>query len=257
MALLDGKVIIILGASNSQSMGAATARKCIAEGATVVIAARNEAKVKSVAESLHCLGVTCDITQDADIQALAQTALDRFGHLDAAINFAGVEAGGAIAELDRETILHSANVHLAGTALFIRFMASAMGERGGAIVTTSSQTALLAPPGLAAYAGAKAGADHIVRIAANEYGHSNIRINAIAPGFTPTAMTETYLQVPSIEPAFLKELAMPRLPTAEDIACTAAWLCSDECFITGDILDLSGGQTLNRIPTPAEMMGEG
>ena len=50
---------------------------------------------------------------------------------------------------------------------------------------------------------------------------------------------------------------MPRLPTAEDIACTAAWLCSDECFITGDILDLSGGQTLNRIPTPAEMMGEG
>ena len=132
-----------------------------------------------------------------------------------------------------------------------------MGERGGAIVTTSSQTALLAPPGLAAYAGAKAGADHIVRIAANEYGHSNIRINAIAPGFTPTAMTETYLQVPSIEPAFLKELAMPRLPTAEDIACTAAWLCSDECFITGDILDLSGGQTLNRIPTPAEMMGEG
>ena len=69
-------------------------------------------------------------------------------------------------------------------------------------------------------------------------------------------MTEGYLQVPTIEPAFLKELALPRLPSTEDIANAAVWLASDQCFVTGDVLDVSGGQTLNRIPTVAEMMAE-
>ena len=256
MALLAGKVVVILGASDSRGMGAATARRCLEEGAKVIIAARSAEKVAAVAETLGCIDARCDITQDNDLQQLTQMALSEYGQLNVAINFAGIEAGGSIAELDRETLLNSANVHFAGTALFIRFMAAAMGDTGGSIITTSSQTALLAAPGLAAYAGAKAGADHVMRIAANEYGKANIRVNAIAPGFTPTGMTEGYLQVPTIEPAFLKELALPRLPSTEDIANAAVWLASDQCFVTGDVLDVSGGQTLNRIPTVAEMMAE-
>jgi len=250
MALLAGKVVVVLGASDSRGMGAATARRCLEEGAKVIIAARSAEKVAAVAETLGCIDARCDITQDNDLQQLTQMALSEYGQLNVAINFAGIEAGGSIAELDRETLLNSANVHFAGTA------PAAMGDTGGSIITTSSQTALLAAPGLAAYAGAKAGADHVMRIAANEYGKANIRVNAIAPGFTPTGMTEGYLQVPTIEPAFLKELALPRLPSTEDIANAAVWLASDQCFVTGDVLDVSGGQTLNRIPTVAEMMAE-
>ena len=255
MGMLTGKAAVILGASNASSMGAAAARRCIEEGAEVLIASRSEDKVRDLAKDLNCPWVRCDIASDEDLKNLAQAALDHFGRLDVAMNFAGIEASGPIAELERDLLLDSANVHLAGTAMFIRFLAEPMRERGGALITTSSQTALLAPPGLAAYAAAKAGADHLVRIAANEYGADNIRINSIAPGFTPTEMTAAYLQVPTIEPAFLKELALPRLPTVEDIAAAAVWMASDQCFATGVVLDLSGGQVLNRIPTPAEMMG--
>lgn len=257
MGMLTGKVAVILGASDPRSMGAAAARKCLAEGARVIVASRNPDKVKSLADDLQCTGVACDIRNDDDLRSLAQAAVDTFGGLDIAMNFAGIESGGAVAELSRAQILESADVHLAGTVMFIRFMAEKMPQTGGSIVTISSQTAILAPPGLAAYAGAKAGADQALRIAANEYGSRNIRINAVAPGFTPTAMTEGYLQMPTIEPAFLKELALPRLPTAEDIANAAVWLASDECFATGVVLDVSGGQTLRRIPTPEEMMGKG
>lgn len=256
MKMLDGKVAVVLGASDRRSMGAATALMLLQQGAKVVIAARSGDKVADVANALDCVGMSCDITSDTDLQALAQFAIDTYGALDIAVNFAGVEAAGSVAELSRETLLASANVHFAGTAMFIRFMAEKMAPKGGSIITTSSQTAILAPKGMAAYAGAKAGADQVVRIAANEYGKANIRVNAVAPGFTATAMTEGYLQVPTIEPAFLKELALPRLPSVDDIASAVTWLASDGCFITGDVLDLSGGQTLNRIPTPEEMMGK-
>ncbi|EED34798.1 short-chain dehydrogenase/reductase SDR [Luminiphilus syltensis NOR5-1B] len=256
MGLLEGKVVVVLGASDERSMGAAAARYCLESGAQVVVASRSGEKVAALAKNLGCAAFTCDITSDEQLEGLASFAVEQFGQLDVALNFAGVEAGGAIAELTRDAVMHSADVHLAGTVMFIRFMAEKMSD-GGAIVTTSSQTALLAPPGLAAYAGAKAGADHVVRIAANEYGARGIRVNAVAPGFTPSAMTEAYLQMPTVEKAFKKEIALPRLASVLDIAKAAAWLASDDCFATGVVLDVSAGQTLRRIPTVDEMMGEG
>ncbi len=120
-------------------------------------------------------------------------------------------------------------------------------------VPGSSQTALLGQPGLAAYAGTKSGADHIVRIAAVEYGVQNIRINSLSPGFTPSAMTAGFLAMPAIEQAFINEIPLGRLPTTDDMANAALWLLSDESFMTGRVLDISGGQTLRRIPTATEM----
>jgi NAD(P)-dependent dehydrogenase (short-subunit alcohol dehydrogenase family) len=255
MALLSGKITIVLGASDERSMGAAAARKAQAEGATVIIASRNEEKVSALAKALHCEGVRCDITRDDDLAALAAFAQERHGRLDVALNFTGIEASAPITEMTREMLLQSADVHFAGTAMFIRFMANAMTD-GGAIVTTSSQLAQLPAPGQAAYGGAKAAGDHVVRIAANELGARNIRVNSIAPGFTPSAMTEAYLAVPSIAAAFKREMALPRFGTVEDMANAACWLASEQCFATGVVLDLSAGQTLRRIPTYDEMMGQ-
>jgi NAD(P)-dependent dehydrogenase (short-subunit alcohol dehydrogenase family) len=251
---LEGKVVIILGASDERSMGAATARRCQAEGAKLLLAARRLDKVTAVAESIGAVAVACDITQENQLAALADKAVELYGRLDAAINFSGIDTASAIADVTQDVLQQSANVHFVGTTLFIKHMAARMTE-GGSIITTSSQTAILAPPGLAAYAGSKSGADHVVRIAAVEYGPQQIRVNAIAPGFTPSAMTAGYLTVPTIEPAFLREIPLGRLPTAEDMANAALWLASDEAFITGQIVDLSGGQTLRRIPTAEEMSG--
>lgn len=251
---LEGKVIIILGASDERSMGVATARRLQQEGAQLVLAARRAEKVEAIARGLGAIGMGCDITDEAQLAALADAALEHYGRLDGAVNYAGVNSGAAIAEVTREMLQECCEVHLIGTALFIKQMAARMAQ-GGSLVTASSQTALLAPPGLAAYSGTKKGADQIVRVAAVEYGPRNIRVNSLSPGFTPSAMTADYLQVPSIEQAFLREIPLGRLPTAQDMANAALWLLSDESFITGQVVDLSGGQTLRRIPTADEMAG--
>ncbi len=249
---LEGKVIVILGASDERSMGAATARRCQAEGAKLVLAARRLDRVQAIADSLGALAIGCDITDEQQLAALADAAVTHYGKLDGAINFAGIETSSAIADISREVLQQNCEVHLIGTTLFIKHMAARMSD-GGSVVTTSSQTALLAPPGLAAYAGTKAGADHIVRIAAVEYGGQNIRVNSLSPGFTPSAMTEGFLAMPNIRQAFLNEIPMGKLPSTEDMANAALWLLSDESFMTGRMLDISGGQTLRRVPTATEM----
>jgi len=198
------------------------------------------------------LAIGCDITDEQQLAALADAAVTHYGKLDGAINFAGIETSSAIADISREVLQQNCEVHLIGTTLFIKHMAARMSD-GGSVVTTSSQTALLAPPGLAAYAGTKAGADHIVRIAAVEYGGQNIRVNSLSPGFTPSAMTEGFLAMPNIRQAFLNEIPMGKLPSTEDMANAALWLLSDESFMTGRMLDISGGQTLRRVPTATEM----
>jgi len=145
-------------------------------------------------------------------------------------------------------------VHLIGTALFLKHMAGKM-TAGGSLITTSSLTAIVAPAGLAAYAGSKRGADQIVRIAAGELGERGIRVNAIAPGFTRSAMTEGYFAIPTLEKAFLREIPLGRLSTVEDIAHAALWLASDDSrSTTGQTIDVTAGQSLRRTPSGAEMM---
>ena len=224
-------------------MGAATAHRCHAEGAKLVLAARRLDKVQAIADSIGAVAVGCDITDEAQLAALADAAVAHYGKLDGAINFAGIETSSSIADISREVLQQNCDVHLIGTTLFIKHMTARMTD-GGSVVTTSSQTALLAPPGLAAYAGTKSGADHIVRIAAVEYGGQKIRVNSLSPGF---------LAMPAIEQAFINEIPLGKLPSTDDMANAALWLLSDECFMTGRLLDISGGQTLRRIPTAAEM----
>lgn len=251
MARLEGKVAVILGASNAQSMGAATARRFAEEGAKLVLAARRQDAVEAVARGLGAVTVACDITSEADLAALAKTALDNFGRLDIAVNYAGVESGGPLIETSAETFRQAADVHFVGTALFIKQMALAM-AKGGSIITASSLTVLVQAPGLSAYAGSKGGADALVRVAANELGERKIRINSIAPGFTRSAMTEGYFAVEAMTRAFLKEMPLGRFSTVEDIANTALWLASDEAFVTGQLIDVTAGQSLRRTPRPDE-----
>jgi NAD(P)-dependent dehydrogenase (short-subunit alcohol dehydrogenase family) len=253
MGRLDGKVVVILGASDERSMGAATARRFAKEGAKLVLAARRLDKLEAIAAEVKGVAVACDITQEADLERLANTAVQKFGKLDVAINFAGVNLAGALAEVTRESLLQSCEVHLIGTALFFKHMGAKLSD-GGAMITTSSLTARVAPPGLAAYAAAKRGVDHMVRIAAVEYGPRGIRVNSIAPGFTRSAMTEGYFALPTLEGAFLREIPLGRLVTVNDIANAALWLASDEAFITGQVIDITGGQSLRRTPTNEEMM---
>lgn len=253
MGRLEGKVAVILGASNAESMGAATARRFAQEGARLVLAARRKEAVEAVARDVGAVAVACDITVEDDLVALAKTAVDHFGRLDIAVNYAGVESGGPLIETSAETFRQAADVHFVGTALFIKQMALAMAQ-GGSIITASSLTVLVQAPGLSAYAGSKGGADALVRVAANELGERNIRVNAIAPGFTKSAMTAGYFGAEAVTRAFLKEIPLGRFATVDDIANSALWLASDEALVTGQVIDVTAGQSLRRTPRPDEFV---
>jgi NAD(P)-dependent dehydrogenase (short-subunit alcohol dehydrogenase family) len=250
---MNGKNIIILGASSQSGMGAATARLLVQHGATVVLASRQLEKVEAVAAEIGAKAVAADITDTASLVALASQTAEELGGIDGAINFAGINSSAPILQIEEQALMEAARVHFVGTAMFIKAMATAM-PRGGSIVTTSTLTALLAPPGLAAYAASKKAADQVVRIAANELGAMGIRVNSIAPGFMRSEMTEAYFSFPKVQSAFETEIPLGRLGTVDDVAGAALWLLSDlSRSTTGQVIDVTSGQSLRRTPRADEM----
>ncbi|MBI1181940.1 MAG: SDR family oxidoreductase [Alphaproteobacteria bacterium] len=248
MARMDGKVVVVMGASGQGSMGQATARRFAREGAKVVIAARRAEPLEALAQEIGALAVPCDIAQEAQLADLATAALDTYGRLDAAVNFAGINVSSPVADIDAAKLKDAIDIQFTGAILFIKHMAAAMKD-GGSIVMTSSLTATLAPAGMTAYAGTKAGVDHVVKIAATEYGKRNIRINAITPGLVYSEMTAPIIDgAPVVAQTFLKETRLPRLGTVDDIANAALWLASDEAFVTGINLQVNGGAQLGKFP---------
>jgi NAD(P)-dependent dehydrogenase (short-subunit alcohol dehydrogenase family) len=247
MNRFDGKVAIVLGASDRDSMGGAIARRLASEGARVIVAARRLDRCRELASEIQGESKSCDIKSSEQIASLADYAIERFGNLDIAVNCVGEAVMGYIAETDEETLRHATELHYIGPFLFIKEMARRM-EHGGSIVTLSSITATLTFPNHAAYMGAKAGTDHLVRIAACEYGPRGIKVNSVSPGFTESPMTRAFLQIEGVREAFEAEIPLGRLNTVEDVASTVAWLCSDEAYLTGQNLHPSGGNTLKRLP---------
>jgi NAD(P)-dependent dehydrogenase (short-subunit alcohol dehydrogenase family) len=112
-------------------------------------------------------------------------------------------------------------------------------EHGGSIIQISSATATILHSDHAAYMGTKAGIDHVVRCVANVFGARGIRANSISPGLTITPMTAAGM-VAGVEEAFLPGYPLGRIGTSDDIAAAAAWLASDECFMTGQNLQVNG-----------------
>lgn len=252
MGRLDGKVAVIIGASGEGSMGQATARRFAQEGAKVVVAARRADRLEALASEIGGTACACDISDEDQLAALARTATDTYGRLDIAVNFAGINVSSPIAEISAEALKDAIDIQFTGAILFMKHMAGAMAE-GGSIIMTSSLTATLAPAGMTAYAGTKAGVDLVVKIAALEYGKQDIRVNAITPGFVKTEMTTGIIDAaPAVPKAFERETRLPRLGTVEDIANAALWLASDEAFLTGQNLQVNGGADLGKFPTPAD-----
>ena len=259
MGRLDGKVAVIIGASGAGSMGQQTARRMAEEGAKVVVAARRKEPLDALATDIGATAIACDISDEAQVAAVAKCAVDTYGGLDIAVNFAGINVQGAIGEIDAEQMKDAIDIHFVGSVLFLKHMGNTMaGNGGGSIITASTLTATLGSPGMAAYAGTKAGVDNIVRIAATEYGKLNVRVNSITPGLVRSEMTEgVFAGMPAIAKAFENETRMPRLGTIDDIANTCVFLGSDEAFITGQNIQVNGGADIGHAPTPGDFAAAG
>ncbi len=246
----SGRRALVLGASSPGGIGEAVARRLSRDGYSLIIAGRRRETLDALAGDLGGFGVTCDVTDEASIARLFEEA----GPLDVAVNVAGTTDVGSIAKIKRERIEAQLAIHVTGNLLFMKHALGRMGE-GGSIVLFSSLTARVPGTGLAAYAGAKAALEHIVRIAALEFGPRKIRVNAVAPGFTRTPMTETFLADERIAAIYAGETALGALTRPEQVASAVAWLASEDCFMTGETLAVSGGAQLLRLPTGAELRG--
>ncbi|MBB4632395.1 SDR family oxidoreductase [Sphingosinicella soli] len=252
MGMLDGKVAVVIGAAGRDNMGQVIARRFAGEGAKVVVAGRDEAALAEIAEEIGGIGVRCDITSESDLAALADAAVERFGHLDIALNATGWGLLKPFLETSKEELERIAALQFTGPILFYQAMLRRMRD-GGSIIQISSATASIMLEDHAAYMGTKAGTDHVIRCVANEFGRRGIRANSIAPGFTPTPMTARASRNQAILDSFAKEYPLGRVGTSDDIADAAVWVASDHCFMTGQVLQINGGLTLRRNPTNAEI----
>jgi len=244
--LLDGRVAIVTGAS--RGIGAASARAFAAAGATVVLAARTADAIETVAGEINASGgtalaVATDVIDPESVERLVERTVTTFGRLDLAFNNAGAgHMPKPLAEISFEDFEAGLKANLYGAFLGMKFEIPAMlAAGGGAIVNMSSTAGLQGAPGMGAYAAAKHGVVALTKSAALDYGRSNIRVNALAPG---PIVNEQMRRLPEDR---LQQIArfipLGRLGQVEEVARAAVWLCSDDAsFITGAVLSIDGGR---------------
>ncbi len=251
---LAGKTSIVLGAAGRGNMGQTIARRFADEGAKVVVAGRHEDELARFSSEIGGAYALCDITVRGDVNRLVEKCVSSFGGVDIAVNATGwgfVKRFEKTSEDELDKILA---LQFKGPFFLFQAVAPAMAERGGgSIIQISSATATVMLNHHAAYMGSKAGADHVVRCVAYEYGKFGVRANSISPGFTKTPMTEAAADMPGMEEAFAREYPLGRIGTSEDVAAAAVFLASPECFMTGQNLQVNGGLTLRRNPTQEEI----
>lgn len=252
MGVLEGKAAIVLGAAGRDNMGQHIAARFARDGAKVVVAGRHMDELKRFAAEIGGAACACDITRRSDIEALAAFTRRHYGHIDIAVNATGWGLLKPFLETTEDELVAMMDLQFKGPFQFLQVMAGAM-DRGGSLIQISSATATIMLNDHAAYMGTKAGIDHVVRCVANEFGNRGIRANSISPGLTDTPMTAAAKATPGLFDAFVACYPLGRVGTSDDIAAAAAWLCSDECFITGQNLQVNGGLTLRRNPTREEI----
>jgi glucose 1-dehydrogenase len=249
MTRLTGKCAIVTGAANG--IGLACARRLAADGAAVALADINAELGEAAAtrlreEGRRAIFVRTDVTQRAAIEALVERAVTEFGQLDIMLNNAGVALTASILEMSDEIFdkVLSTNLRSAfiGTQLAARRMVEA--KRGGVIINMSSVNALLAIPGLAAYACSKGALNQLTKVAAIELAAHKIRVVAIGPG---TILTDLAKQAVMGDDAarrkILSRTPLGRAGEPEEVAAVASFLASDDAsYITGQTIYPDGGR---------------
>lgn len=251
MGRLEGKKAVVLGAASADNMGQAIARTFAREGAEVLVAGRKEEPLRALSDEIGGRYALCDITRRDQVRALADTAVSAMGRVDAAINCTGWGLLKPFTELTEDELDGIVALQFKGVHHFLQaFIETMMAQQpsGGSLISLSSATTKAVVSNHAAYIGTKAGSEALIRCVANDYGQYGIRANTISPAFTESPMTAQSFAMPGLVDAFLPRYPLGRLNTAQDVANAALWLCSDECFLTGENIQANGGLTLRGNP---------
>ena len=246
---MAGKSVIVTGGGSG--IGAATARLLARQGWRVTVADRDVAGGTATTDAIVAEGgtaqfVATDVAEEDSVRALVAQAVAAYGHLDAAINSAGVgQRGQPIWELDAAAWDRGLDINLRGMFLCLKHQIAAMLPQGaGAIVAVSSAAATKGLISSADYCAAKAGVTGLVRAAAVDCAPRGIRVNALLPGATMTPLAErSSAETPGL--AGTLRVPVERMASPEEIAGTAAWMISDAAsYVTGASIAADGGLSI-------------
>jgi 3-oxoacyl-[acyl-carrier protein] reductase len=233
--------VVVGGASG---IGKAVAHALAADDHRVTVADRNTDGARAVAAELgdpHT-AATVEVTDEDSVRTLFEQA----GALDVVVNTAGYSGVGLITDLAVEDFRLVVDVCLTGAFLVIKHAAPRLRD-GGTLVSLSSLNGRQPAAAMSAYCAAKAGLSMLTQVAALELAPRGIRVNAVAPGFVHTPLTEPATQIPGVLDEYLENTPLGRAGTPEDIADAVVFLCKAS-WLTGEVLDLNGGAHMKRYP---------
>ena len=246
----EGRVAVVTGAA--QGIGAAVAARLAAEGAAVAVADLSAERGAETVEAItknggRAVAFGADVSQTAEVEALVAAVVAEFGRVDILVNNAGITRDNLLFKMTDEDWDAVINVNLRSAFLMSReCQKHFVKQKYGKIVSLSSRSAL-GNRGQANYAASKAGVMGLTATLAIELGPYGVNVNAVAPGYIATAMTDATARRVGLDPEELKKLAADQTPVRrvgepEDIAATVAFLAADESsFISGQTIQVNGG----------------
>ncbi len=240
--LLNGTKAVITGAGSG--IGAATARRFVAEGAQVVVLDRNAETGQAVADEVGGLAIEVDVRDREAMQAAFDRAAEHLGGLNAVFNNAGVGGLNHLHAYGADEFARLIDVNFTGVWHGISAAVPYMVERGGCIVNNTSLSSLRPTRGEGPYSAAKAAVNALTQSAALEYG-PNIRVNGVLPGFIRTGLNEFICDTPELADRIAGQTPLGRIGNADEVANVVVFLCSPMAsYITGQNLVIDGGSAL-------------